>query len=80
MREVVEIFLAHLTRFMGNGNFVLFTYSDCTVVGLFPNVIRSGASAINGEIDLALFGNVPEHSFAHRRAADITQADDKDFG
>jgi len=80
VREIVEIFLAHLTSSMGNGYSVLFTYSDSTVVGLFANVICSGASAINGEIDLALFGNVPEHSFAYRRATDVTQADDEDFG
>lgn len=80
MREIVEILLAHLTSFMGNGDSVLFTYSDSTVIGLFVDVIRSGAGAINGKVDLALFGNVPEHSFPHRRATDITQADDEDFG
>jgi hypothetical protein len=42
------------------------------MVRLFAEVIPSGASAINGEIDLALFGSVPEHSFAHRRATDVT--------
>jgi hypothetical protein len=46
---------------------------------IIDNVIPSGACAINGDVDIALFGNVPEHSFAHRRATDITQADDEDF-
>jgi len=71
MCEVVEILLAHSTSSMGNGDTVLFTHGDSTVVGLFIDVKRSGASTIDGEIDAALFGNVPKHSLAHRRATDV---------
>jgi hypothetical protein len=43
-------------------------------------VIRSGASAIDDEIDVALLGDVPEDGFTHWRAADVTKAHDENFG
>jgi len=42
------------------------------LVGLFADVIRGGTSAIDDEIDITLLGDVPEHSFSHRRTTDIT--------
>lgn len=50
------------------------------LVRLFADVIRSGASAIDGEIDVALFGDVPEDGFSHRRATDVTKAHNENFG
>lgn len=80
MREIVEVSQDHFTCFMLDGNSKLLTSSRSTLVRLLADVIRSGASAIDGEIDVALFGDVPEDGFSHRRATDVTKAHNENFG
>jgi hypothetical protein len=49
------------------------------LVGLFANVIPSGASTIDSDVDIALLSDMPEDGFSHRGATDVAKAYSEHF-
>ena len=54
------------------------TWTRAPLVRQVSDVISSGTSAVNVDIDSSFGSDVPENCFAHRRATYVAQTDDED--